>query len=82
MSSYVSQIVLIPQQADWRWYKTLCPYLERYRVTVTQSADDAGSFHGRDHTVTILESPQLVAALRHSSRRITAGQTRLHPFSR
>ena len=57
-SSYVSQIVLIPQHADWRWHKTLRPYLERYRVTVTQSADDAGSFHGRDHTVTILESPQ------------------------
>src|SRR5512136_3002823 len=57
-SSYASQIVLIPQHADWRWYKTLRPYLERYRVTVTQSADDAGSFHGRDHTVTILESPQ------------------------
>jgi murein DD-endopeptidase MepM/ murein hydrolase activator NlpD len=57
-SDYVSQIVLLPQHADWRWYRTLRPYLEKYRITVTKSADDAGSFHGRDHTVTILESPQ------------------------
>ena len=57
MSDYVSHIILLPQNADWRWYETLRPYLEAFRVTVTQSADDAGSFHGAQHTVTILQSP-------------------------
>ena len=55
---YISHIILLPQYADWRWYETLRPYLEEYRVTVTKSADDAGSFHGAQHTVTILESPE------------------------
>ncbi len=57
MSDYVSHIILLPQNADWRWYETLRPYLEAFRVTVTKSADDAGSFHGLQHTVTILQSP-------------------------
>lgn len=57
MSDYTSHIILIPQHADWRWYEAMRRYLETFRVTVTKSADDAGSFHGAQHTVTILQSP-------------------------
>jgi murein DD-endopeptidase MepM/ murein hydrolase activator NlpD len=56
-NDYVSHIILLPQDADWTWYETLRPYLEAFRVTVTKSADDAGSFHGARHTITILQSP-------------------------
>ncbi len=57
MSDYTSHIILLPQEADWRWYETLRPYITTFKVTVTKSADDAGSFHGAQHTVTILETP-------------------------
>ena len=57
MSDYTSHIILIPQEADWRWYETLRPYITAFKTTVTKSADDAGSFHGAQHTVTILHPP-------------------------
>lgn len=57
MSDYTSHIILIPQEADWRWYETLRPYITAFKTTVTKSADDAGSFHGAQHTVTIFHPP-------------------------
>ena len=57
MSGYVSHIILLPQSADWPWYEALRPYIERYKVTITKSADDAGSFYGARHTVTIVQPP-------------------------
>jgi len=57
MSDYTSHIILVPQEADWRWYETLRPYITAFKTTVTKSADDAGSFHGAQHTVTILHPP-------------------------
>ena len=57
MSDYTSHIILLPQDADWRWYETLRPYITTFKITVTKSADDAGSFHGAQHTVTILQPP-------------------------
>jgi murein DD-endopeptidase MepM/ murein hydrolase activator NlpD len=57
MSDYISHIILLSQDADWTWYETLRPYIEAFRVTITKSADDAGSFHGTSHTVTIIQTP-------------------------
>jgi len=57
MPEYVSHIVLLPQGAEWKWYEAVCRYVEKYRVTVTQSADDAGSFHGFSHTITVADAP-------------------------
>jgi murein DD-endopeptidase MepM/ murein hydrolase activator NlpD len=54
---YDSHIVLLPNGCDWTWYEALQRYLLRYRVTVSQSADDAGSFHGRNHVVTAVIFP-------------------------
>lgn len=54
---YDSHIVLIPNGSDWRWYQATREYLLTFRVTVTQSADDAGSFHGRIHTITAINYP-------------------------
>ena len=57
MPDYVSHIILLPQGADWEWYKAIRNYLLHFRVTVTQSADDAGSFHGTSHTITVIDVP-------------------------
>ena len=54
---YDSHIVLIPNGSDWRWYQAAREYLLTFRVTVTQSADDAGSFHARNHTITAVDYP-------------------------
>ena len=55
--NYESHILLLPEDAGWDTYEAIRPYIEAYRVTVTKSADDAGSFHGSKHTATILQSP-------------------------
>lgn len=57
MPDYVSHIILLPQGAGWEWYEAVRTYVEKYRVTVTQSADDAGSFHGLSHTITVVDTP-------------------------
>jgi len=55
--NYVSHIILLPQRAGWEWYEAIRNYVLRFRVTVTQSADDAGSFHGSSHTITVVDAP-------------------------
>lgn len=57
MPDYISHIVLLPQGAGWEWYEAVRKYVLKYRVTVTQSADDAGSFHGLGHTITVVDIP-------------------------
>jgi hypothetical protein len=57
MPDYSSHIILLPQGADWEWYQAIRDYMLHYRVTVTQSADDAGSFHGSSHTITVVDVP-------------------------
>jgi murein DD-endopeptidase MepM/ murein hydrolase activator NlpD len=57
MPDHVSHIILLPQGADWEWYKAIRNYVLHFRVTVTQSADDAGSFHGTSHTITVIDVP-------------------------
>jgi murein DD-endopeptidase MepM/ murein hydrolase activator NlpD len=56
-STYDSHIILLPNGCDWSWYRATQDYLLHYRVTISQSADDAGSFHGRNHTVTAIDFP-------------------------
>jgi murein DD-endopeptidase MepM/ murein hydrolase activator NlpD len=57
MPDYVSHIILLPQGAEWEWYEAIRSYMLHFRVTVTQSADDAGSFHGISHTITVIDAP-------------------------
>jgi hypothetical protein len=57
MPGYISHIILLPHGAEWEWYEAVREYVEKYRVTITQSADDAGSFHGLSHTVTVVDVP-------------------------
>ncbi|MBN1815029.1 MAG: M23 family metallopeptidase [Anaerolineae bacterium] len=57
MPEHVSHIILLPQGADWEWYQAIRNYMLHFRVTVTQSADDAGSFHGASHTITVVDVP-------------------------
>ncbi len=57
MPDYSSHIILLPQGADWEWYEAIRDYMLHFRVTVTQSADDAGSFHGASHTITVVDVP-------------------------
>lgn len=57
MPDYISHIILLPQGAGWEWYEAVKEYLQKFRVTVTQSADDAGSFHGLSHTITVVDMP-------------------------
>lgn len=57
MPEHVSHIILLPQGADWGWYQAIRNYMLHFRVTVTQSADDAGSFHGASHTITVVDVP-------------------------
>ena len=54
MADYISHIILLPQGAEWEWYEAIRNYMLYFRVTVTQSADDAGSFHGTSHTITVV----------------------------
>jgi hypothetical protein len=42
---------------SWEWYEAVRGYVLHYRVTVTQSADDAGSFHGASHVITVIDVP-------------------------
>jgi murein DD-endopeptidase MepM/ murein hydrolase activator NlpD len=56
--NYESHIVLLPEFADWTYYEALRSFIETYRVTVTKSADDGGSFSGTKHTATILQAPE------------------------
>ena len=58
MPDYVSHIILLPQGAEWGWYEAIRNYVLYFRVTVTQSADDAGSFHGTSHTITVVDVPE------------------------
>jgi hypothetical protein len=57
MPDYISHIILLPQGAGWEWYEAIRNYMLHFRVTVTQSADDAGSFHGISHTITVIDVP-------------------------
>jgi len=57
MPDYVSHIILLPQGAEWKWYEAIRNYMLHFRVTVTQSADDGGSFHGTSHTITVIDTP-------------------------
>ena len=57
MPDYISHIILLPQGAGWGWYEAIRNYVLHFRVTVTQSADDAGSFHGTSHTITVIDVP-------------------------
>ncbi len=57
MPDYISHIILLPQGAGWEWYEAIRNYVLHFRVTVTQSADDAGSFHGASHTITVIDMP-------------------------
>jgi hypothetical protein len=54
MTHHKSHVVLLPQAAGWEWYEALRDYSSRFRPTLTQSADDAASFRGEAHTVTII----------------------------
>jgi len=54
MTQRRSHIILLPQGADWDWYDALRDYVLRFRPTVTLSADDAVSFRGEAHTVTVV----------------------------
>ncbi len=54
MSQRRSHIILLPQGAGWEWYDALRDYVLRFRPTVTHSADDAVSFRGDGHTVTVI----------------------------
>jgi hypothetical protein len=56
MPDYISHIILLPQGAEWGWYEAIRNYMLYFRVTVTQSADGAGSFHGTGHTITVVAS--------------------------
>src|SRR3990172_12849623 len=54
MTQRRSHIILLPQGAAWEWYEALRDYVLRFRPTVTHSADDAVSFRGDAHTVTVV----------------------------
>jgi len=54
MTHHKSHVVLLPQAAGWEWYDALRDYVSRFRPTVTQSADDAASFRGESHTITVI----------------------------
>ena len=54
MTHHRSHVILMPQGAGWEWYDALQDYILRFRPTVTQSADDAVSFRGERHTVTVV----------------------------
>ncbi|HEY4688501.1 MAG TPA: M23 family metallopeptidase [Anaerolineae bacterium] len=54
MTHHTSHVVLLPQGASWEWYEALKDYVQRFRPTLTQSADDAVSFRGQSHTVTVI----------------------------
>jgi len=54
MSQRRSHVILLPQGAGWEWYDALRDYVLRFRPTVTHSADDAVSFRGDAHTVTVV----------------------------
>jgi len=54
MTHHKSHVVLLPQGASREWYDALGDYILRFRPTVTQSADDAVSFHGESHTITVI----------------------------
>ncbi|HKZ84266.1 MAG TPA: M23 family metallopeptidase [Anaerolineae bacterium] len=54
MTQRQSHIILLPQGAAWEWYEALRDYVLRFRPTVTHSADDAVSFRGDAHTVTVV----------------------------
>ncbi|MGH2594118.1 MAG: M23 family metallopeptidase [Anaerolineae bacterium] len=54
MSHHESHVVLLPQAAGWEWYAALSDYVSRFRPALTQSADDAVSFRGASHTVTLI----------------------------
>jgi murein DD-endopeptidase MepM/ murein hydrolase activator NlpD len=54
MTHHISHVVLLPQGAGWEWYEAMSDYIRRYRPTITHSADDAVSFRGQTHTVTVV----------------------------
>lgn len=54
MTHHRSHVVLLPQAAGWEWYAALSDYVSRFRPTLTQSADDAVSFRGAAHTVSVI----------------------------
>jgi murein DD-endopeptidase MepM/ murein hydrolase activator NlpD len=54
MTHHRSHAVLLPQGAGWEWYEAMSDYVRRFRPTLTQSADDAVSFRGQAHTVTVI----------------------------
>jgi len=54
MAGRETHVVLLPQGAGWEWYEALRDYVLRYRPTVTQSADDAVTFSGDPHIVTVI----------------------------
>lgn len=54
MTHHRSHAVLLPQGAGWEWYEAMNDYVRRFRPTLTQSADDAVSFRGQAHTVTVI----------------------------
>ncbi len=54
MTHHKSHVVLLPQGASREWYEALNDYILRFRPTVTQSADDAVSFRGESHTITVI----------------------------
>jgi murein DD-endopeptidase MepM/ murein hydrolase activator NlpD len=54
MAHHKSHAVLLPQGASWEWYEALSDYVRRFRPTVTMSADDAVSFRGESHTITVI----------------------------
>ncbi|HLF24837.1 MAG TPA: M23 family metallopeptidase [Anaerolineae bacterium] len=54
MTHHRSHVVLLPQGAGWEWYQALQDYILRFRPTLTQSADDAVSFRGEQHTITVI----------------------------
>jgi hypothetical protein len=62
-TAYKSQYVLFPQGVDWDWYEAAKNYLIRYRVTLGQSADDAGVVRGGlDHVITVINPDEKMLA--------------------
>jgi len=54
MTHHRSHVVLLPQAAGWEWYAALSDYVSRFRPTLTYSADDAVSFRGAAHSISVI----------------------------